>query len=133
MHSYYDEDADKIDWEGIDAAATYIGENCKKWGRINVVQYKEKFGTVRVYCNFGWYDLASFTYPGYVRYKYPWMRYIKLHYLNFLIIPVQTQIYRYFYAQSVKKYPHLTEEILRAADWPEYLQGLGYNYKSNLE
>jgi hypothetical protein len=135
MHNWGDA---RVDWRGIDEAASYIGENCRKWGRIGVSQYKEKYGTVRVYCHFGFYDLSSLIYPGY--HYYPkwtkWMRYVPISWLNRLIVPIQTRIYRHFYKQAVKKWPHLTDEILCAADWDEYLVGLGYDFekdKVNLE
>lgn len=47
MHRWGDE---KVDWGGIEDAATWIGDQLQKWGRIYVSDTKEKWGTVRVYC-----------------------------------------------------------------------------------
>ena len=34
--------------------ASEIAVFCRRWGRIAVSDSKSKFGTVRVYCSFGW-------------------------------------------------------------------------------
>ena len=39
-----------VDWAGINDAAEYIGTSLERWG-VCVHQYKEKFGTIRVYCD----------------------------------------------------------------------------------
>jgi len=130
MHSWGDKN---IDWKGINDAAEYIGTNLRKWGRVEVRQYKEKYGTVRVYCSFGWSCLLSITHPGYCHYPYPkWLVTLDIYVFskiipslcNWLVIPLQTWLYRKLYADMVKKYPHLREEILCAADWEEFLKGL---------
>jgi len=46
MHCWGDEN---VDWKGIDDSVHYIGRGLVKWGRMSVHQYKEKFGTVRIY------------------------------------------------------------------------------------
>lgn len=61
MHTWGDEG---VDWDGINDAAEFIGTELKRRARIGVTQYKEKFGTVRVYCSLGWYNLHSIIYPG---------------------------------------------------------------------
>lgn len=131
MHSYGDEN---VDWNGINESARYIGENLKKWGRINVRQYKEKFGTVRVYCSLGWRNLLGITHPGYCHYRpYPeWLKILDIFYLskaipvlfNWIIVPYHKWLYRKSYSDMVKKYPHLKEEILCMADYDEFLKGL---------
>ena len=76
MHFWGDED---VDWKGIGDAAEYIGKGLRKWGRINVVQYKEKFGTVRVYCSLGIWSLHELTHPGHCYCRYPaWLWYLNL-------------------------------------------------------
>lgn len=99
MHSWGDKG---VDWKGINQAAEYIGVNLARWGFVRVVQYKEKFGTVRVYCYLGRCN----------------------RYLDYLLIPYQEWLYRKLYKDMVKKFPHLREEILCMADFPELLMGL---------
>lgn len=121
-----------VDWEGINAAAEYIGINLRRWGRINVTQWKEKYGTVRVYCSLGWYQLHSITHPGYVYSRYPkWLWGLDVMYFskvvtkfNFIISRYHSFIYRHFYKKALKKWPHLREEILQCADYDELLEGL---------
>lgn len=125
MHSWGEEN---VDWTGIHASAELIGIGCRKWGRISVYDYKEKFGTVRVYVSFGIYDLHTLLYPGYHFMQFPKWLYNFNHYsfyffrpFNPLITMYQISVYRYFYYKAVKLYPHLKEEILLSADHTEYL------------
>ncbi len=130
MHTWGEDD---FDWLGIDCAAQYIGENLRKWGRVDVRQYKEKFGEVRVYCSLGLYMWHQLIWPGYVSNQYPW------HWLwtrdvyfpqwifrlvNRLVVPYHKWLYRVLYGEAVRVYPHLHDEILDAADYPELLKGL---------
>ena len=129
MHSYGDEN---VDWAGIDDSARYIGENLKKWGRVNVRQWKEKFGSARVYCSLGWNSLLNITHPGYCHYRpYPkWLMTLDIYYLskiipfllNWLIVPYHKWLYRKLYKDCVKKFPHLRKEILCFADYSELLK-----------
>jgi len=124
-----------VDWEGINKCAEYIGLNLRKWGRVGVRDYKEKYGTVRVYCSLGWRSLFSITHPGWVSYKvagYPkWLMAFDIYvlsriipYLNYIIVPYHKWLYRKLYKNCVKKYPHLREEILACADFDELLKDL---------
>lgn len=63
MHDWSEKD---VDWLGIHQAACYIGIRIARYGRVNVTQCKEKWGTARVYCSFGWWDLYSVVRPTYV-------------------------------------------------------------------
>ena len=130
MHYWGDEN---VDWEGINKAAEYIGLNLRIYGRVGVTDYKEKFGTVRVYCHFGVHSLFSITHPGYCFSRYPkWLWDIDCLYLsrvipllcNWWIVPYQKWLYRKLYSDMVKKYPHLHDEILVAADYDNLLLGL---------
>lgn len=125
MHFWGDEG---VDWAGIDAAAEYIGERCRKLGRIPVTQYKEKFGTVRVYCHFGVWGLHGLLKPSHVYYRWPkWTRRFSdwfIRPLTFLLAPWQRFVYRDSYRRALKKWPHLREEILCSADFDELLAGL---------
>lgn len=40
----------RVDWVGINEAANYIGAFVEFWGRISVIQTKEKWGMACVYC-----------------------------------------------------------------------------------
>lgn len=120
-------------FQQVEQAAYYIGSWLSKWARIPVGCTKEKFGTARVYCSFGWSSLYSIYRPRYYwvaswwPYKLDlWLSY-KCHLingLNRLAIPLQKRLYRLRYQQALKKWPHLREEILDGADWIEELQGL---------
>ena len=68
MHVWGDKD---VDWQGIDDAASYIGDGLRFWGRVSVSQYKEKYGTVRVYCSLGLWDWHQLTHPGYAFNQWP--------------------------------------------------------------
>lgn len=132
MHHWGDEG---VDWDGINNAAAYIGENLIRWGRVGIMQYKEKFGTVRVYCQFGWHDLHSITHPGHA-----WIRYQRngvlwrfnyftghgriFQILNLVVVPYHRWLYRFLYRQAIRKWPHLRDEILGGADYSELLEGL---------
>ena len=122
-----------VDWRGIDDAARYIGEFLKRWGRVNVTQYKEKWGTVRVYCSLGWHSLLNMTHPGWVCYTpYPnWLTRLDifclgraLRKLNFLVVPFHVWIYRRAYKRAIAKWPHLEAEIIDGADYHELLEDL---------
>ncbi len=131
MHNWGKEN---VDWKGIDDAARYIGENLKIWGRVSVMQYKEKFGTVRIYCSLGWNSLLGITHPGWHHYRpYPeWLKTFDIFYLsriipiifNWWVLPYHKWLYRKLYKDMVNKYPHLREEILCCADYYELLKGL---------
>jgi hypothetical protein len=127
MHYYGDKG---VDWEGIEAAAAFIGEGLRKW-RVQVRQYKEKFGTVRVYCHFGISGIHDLFYPGWAYYQWPrWTRslsdrpYWLYRALNLLIYPIHFRVYSYYYRKAVERWPHLRKEILSNADHEELLQDL---------
>ena len=131
MHDWSD---DTVDWEGIDNACTYIGVNLRRWGRVQVVQMKEKFGTVRVYTHgLGIRSLHNITHPGHCFSRYPkWLWKLDCRIFskiipvlfNWWVIPYHKWLYRKLYKDMVKKYPHLREEILACADYHELLKGL---------
>lgn len=130
MHTYYDDDAGKVDWNGIESAASFIGDYCRKWGRICVMQTKEKYGTARVYTSFGWTSLHSLVYPGYCYSQFPnWLWNMDCDYIGPVIrcliepwfIKWQYFIYRRAYRLAIKKWPHLFEEITRCMDFQKLL------------
>lgn len=129
MHDWGDE---SVDWEGIWYSAEYIGCNLRKWGRVQVVDYKEKFGTTRIYIHgLGWRALHNITHPGHCFSRYPkWLWSLDCLYLskiipflfNWWVIPYHKWLYRKLYFDMVKKYPHLKQEILCCADYPDLLK-----------
>ena len=117
-----------VDWEGINDAAAFIGEGLRRWGRMNVTQYKEKFGTVRVYCSFGVTCLWQLVRPGWIYYKGPKaLQRVGMNYwpflrlLNYLVVPYHAWLYKRYYRLARKRWPHLEEEIYRGADYCELL------------
>ena len=101
MTSHYWGDGFKY-FSDVGEAAELIGDYCRKYGRINVTTTKEKYGTSRVYCSFGWYQMFSITHPGYVYSRYPkWLWSLDCLYLskivrffNPIVVPYQMFIYR---------------------------------------
>jgi len=129
-HDWSDEN---FDWKGLNWCCDYLQTNLVRWGRIQVRQVKEKWGGLRCYCSFGWDQLHSITHPGHCYSRYPkWLWTLDCLYFsrvvpvlfNWWVVPYQTWLYRKLYSDCVKKYPHLHDEILDCADYPELLRGL---------
>ena len=133
MHRWGDE---SVDWDGIDDAARFIGKGLRRW-RVDVRQYKEKFGAVRVYCSLGIAWWPQITHPGcvwlrwprwldFISYAHSWYNpfYIARRAVNRLVVPLHKWLYRRYYREAVRRWPHLRKEILRAADYPKLLRGL---------
>lgn len=132
MHHCWGEEG--VDWEGIDRAAAFIGEGLRRW-RVDVRQYKEKYGTARVYCSLGLFSLHQITHPGHAfrRWKSDWwwnfdcvspVAHFVVRVLNIGAVPLHKALYRWYYKRAVARWPHLREEILSGADWDELLGGL---------
>jgi hypothetical protein len=133
MHDWSEE---KFDWEGLNDAGEYIGVWLRKWVRMEVTQIKEKFGTLRIYCGFGWSTMYSIWRPRYMWMPSWWphrldhlMSSLILPLLNIIIVPIQKKAYVWRYKNAVKKWPHLREEILCCADWGELFDGTIPGYK----
>lgn len=119
------------DYNNIERASYEIGNFCRKWGRINVTQTKEKYGTARVYCFLGNMSLHTLVYPGYAYNQFPqWLcnldfvifyKIFNFKPISKLIFVYQKFIYNLAYKRTVKKYPNLREEILICADWLEFM------------
>lgn len=127
MHYWGDK---SFDWKGLDEAIDFIDNNLVKWGRINVSQSKEKFGTARIYCQLGWYQFLNITHPRSCFNRYPqWLWDIDCKIgtsivpilFNWFIVPYQKWVYRTIYKKACEKYPHLIEEICCMADYIELL------------
>lgn len=129
MHTYGNW-SDKY-FEQVDDAAEMIGAFISRWGRMGVMQTKEKFGTVRVYCHFGIDCIHSIFWPRHC-WIHKWWPYSfdlsisswLMPLVNKIMVPYQEWIYRLAYKRAVKKYPHLTNEILVMADYGKLLDGI---------
>ena len=139
MHTYgrWDDDL----FNQVNDAAYEIGTFCAKWGRINVRQTKEKFGTVRVYCSLGVDCFYGLLFPRHCWVK-PWWPYrLDLNIsrwmmppINRLVFPWQKLIYRLAYKRALRKYPHLRDEIMCCADFYDLLYGVdGYHFTHEME
>ncbi len=114
----------------IGRAADEIGDFLRKWGRVNVTQTKEKYGTARVYCSLGWYDLHSITHPGYHYSQYPnWLWLLNCRVFsrivpkfNLIVRPYHVFLYRLAYKRAIRKYPHIAKAITCCADYRELLK-----------
>jgi hypothetical protein len=115
-----------------DAAAYFIHEYLVRYGRISVIQSKEKYGTVRVYCSLGYWGFFGLLNPGHVYVHWPkWLYGLDLAYgrrvmqfLNKVIVPYHKWVYRRAYKKAIEKYPAIRENILCTADFPILLEGL---------
>ncbi len=132
MHDWSDE---SIDWKGINDAAEYIYMYLRRW-RVPVRDYKEKFGTVRVYTGLYWergWLLMHLLKPGHVYWRFPrWLRtvdyWFPTHWLNPVIHPFYCWLYIRAYRNALRKWPHLRLEILCGADYSELLSEFGVHH-----
>ena len=145
---------DDFDFAAVSHAARDIGQFCRRWGRIDVMDYKEKFGTVRVYCTFGHTTFHSLIWPGHMYNRFPfgvskwgwklngawigkklghilWVAncnasriLLQNKFIERLIVKYQIWIYQKAYERAIKKYPHIPQEILCCADYYELLKHL---------
>lgn len=129
---------ERADWEGIENAAEFIGQWLRDKARMGIVQYKEKFGGVRVYGGFGIDCFHALVWPGYCwihkwwPYKLDMFIFYKLglgKIINKILVPIQMKLYRWRYQKAVDKWPHLKLEILIDADHQELLNGI-HGYKT---
>lgn len=113
-------------------AAEYIATELYRM-RIAVMQYKEKFGQVRVYTRFGWYDGTDLVRPSYSSIPaFGFLNYLLRTSLVSAIVcrlslvaePLQQKWYKRTYKKALAKFPDLRYAILAGADWPELLGGL---------
>ena len=130
MHTWGEKD---FDWKGLNEAIHYIADGLVFWGRVNIWDYKEKFGTARISCSLGWHQLLSITHPRSHWNRYPkWLWNLDCRYgtrlipflFNWVIVPYHKWLYRKLYQNAVRKWPHLREEILCCADYDELLEGI---------
>jgi hypothetical protein len=127
----YELNNDYDEWQ-CSVIADEIGDYLVKYGRINVRQTKSKFGTIRVYCSIGCYSFYQLFKPRHVYVTWPkWLYGLDLKYgsfimkyLNKLIVPYHSFVYRRAYKKALEKYPELRSNILACPDFEELLKGL---------
>ena len=112
----------------LNNASSFIASFCRRFGRFSGPD-KEKYGTLRFYCNFH-YQLHDIFYPGHAFIR--WGRigmfidriYCKPFFnpLRRLIVSYQTIIYRIAYRLAAARWPMVYNEIYCDADYPEILQ-----------
>lgn len=100
-----------------------------------VSDMKEKYGTWRVYCNFGPNCIHDITHNGYGYIQYKGLL-LRLYYktykiqsvifqlLGHVLYPIQKRWYRQVYKMAIKKFPKERRALLNGADWQELLKGL---------
>jgi hypothetical protein len=115
-HVWGDKD---FDWESLREAEHDIHRVCYRLGRL-CVSTKEKWGTLRVTVYWWGGDIRALFYPCRYGRFCSWTRWIGL---QWLVHKWQRWVYRYAYARIVKKYPHIRDELLVDADYPEMIEG----------
>ncbi len=113
----------------LDVAADWIGTQLARYGRINILQTKEKYGEVRVYVIMGAHSLLSLYRPHTAYYyRNDFERFLDMikvpAIIDRLIYKYQTIVYRAVYKRAIKKWPELRTNILDGADNSELLGGL---------
>lgn len=120
------------DYKSLDEVASFIGQGLLKW-KVPVSQYKEKWGTVRVYLSFGWHSIHDITHSGYAYTQYKRDSFLfNLNYnnnfnqifrlVNLIVVPFHIMLYKYYYKKAARKWPHLKDEIINFSDYPELLK-----------
>jgi hypothetical protein len=126
MHYWGDNDFSDEMFAQVGQAADYIGTFLRKWGRVHVSCTKEKYGTARVYCSFGIYNVNTLVYPGYHYIQKPtWLMHLRLPEWKWLQVGIanyQLWLYNLAYNKAFKKFPLVQKEIYYGADYSEFIQ-----------
>ena len=130
--SWSDASAPKQYWNDISAIAMFISSalqevvppsNLSRSMRlirstrstIKVQQHKEKFGEVRVYCEFAHKDLVKDLWLQHGNAPEPTQEFVKSCFVHDAVV------YRDVYRQMVDLVPHYKNAIVQSADYPELL------------
>lgn len=126
-HRWGDED---FDWEALEDCQRIIYKYHKRGFLSSLC--KEKYGTLRWYVSFGCLSLQTLIYPGYMYNQLP--KFLQ-KFDNNIFMPIgnklfgsffiwwQKKVYNWIYQKMLRKHPHIKEEILECADWPEFIKG----------
>src|ERR1700677_1913581 len=128
--SHHEWGEEGFDWNGLDDAGRIVQDACRRYGRFGG-QVKEKWGCLRFYAHFSGFSLHAIFYPGYVYCQFPkWLWNLDCTLSRTVFKPLhgvtywwQTKVYNWAYQLALKKYPHLRDEILCDADFPELITG----------
>lgn len=115
----------------LDTAISDIMDIWRKWGRIGS-HGKEKYGTFRDHPYFWDGGLYTLLYPGHVYVHLPFV-YFKLDWyiikpltkytgLHTLGMWYQEQVYNYAVQKMCKRYPEITDELVRDLDGYELIK-----------
>jgi hypothetical protein len=131
--AYHDWSEDNFDWKSLNEGIDYIHEYMVKYGRIGV-HSKEKYGTARITAYFWSGSLHGLTHPGYAYSQYPkWLWTFDIYYITpfcrkiglvWLVEKWQSRVYRKAYANAVRMYPHIKDELTCCADQKHLLKGI---------
>ncbi len=122
MGNYHDWSEKDFDWNSLNEAG-YLIERICAISRLGI-NWKEKYGTLRIYPNFFTGSLHELQYPGYVYCQYKFLRdqrwYLDIYFwptvfkytgMTWLIRKVQELTYTLAFYIAMKKYPNIKEEI----------------------
>lgn len=92
---------------------------------------KWKYGTIRCYVTFGWYQVHSVTHPGYHYGQYPkWLWNLDCRYGHRLLAPLfplssafHKFMYRLAYKMALRRWPEHRQALLDGMDYPELIKG----------
>ena len=122
---------EEFDWEGLNDAGYIISRYCRRWGRLGC-NTKEKWGALRADMSpIGFLSLHAIVFPGYAFSHFPkWLFKIDVFVISRIFErfqkPIgwwQRKVYNAAYQKALKKYPHLKEEILVDAEYPQFIDG----------
>lgn len=112
-------------------ALWFVVKNLMRWGRINVSDWKEKYGSLRVYCTFGWYEFHTLVHPGRKYVTWPtWVRTIDIKLtevilerlkLSLVVFAWQKLIYNVVYHLAFRLFPDQALKLYLGMDYPEHL------------
>jgi hypothetical protein len=120
-------------WGDLNSAVHELSDFARRWGRLGI-HTKEKWGCLRA-STYWAHDLHSIIWPGYVyaqwQYHLPESIAKRVWWLDVYVWPrilrftplgwYQRKIYGLAYRRICKKYPHIIDEILQDAEYPELI------------
>lgn len=133
MHRWGDTD---FDWEALNEAINFITDYLRRW-RMGVYS-KEKWGCADISVMFGWRCLHDAIWPGYCYRQWGrhalgdllwhadiyWWPTLLAPLNKLVIVPLHKRAYRAAYKEATQRWPHLRDEVLGNADYPELLENL---------
>jgi len=127
-----------FDWDSLHKACGELHDNAHRYGRLGIAT-KEKWGCLRASTWFWDGSLHSLIWPGYVYTQwsrhfpksiadclwsadvYFWPKLTRYSGVLWLARKWQRLVYGWAYRRVVAKYPHIADEILHDAEYPELI------------